>query len=251
MKKYIAAFGLAAALLGGQVHGEISYSIAFPADPASRQIAVKINPGIKTKSLPRASLRKARENLLAKREISETDLRALAEHGDGLAALKYVRILVSRHQGQREHASDIAYFGAIAVGNGRVWPLKDMIDAMHSLSPETEPKSRIKKHISVLYPHAWAGNSLALDALVDFNGEGKLFGKLSDKTRQRILGQSKKNGVGRIELRMAVNILIKPEMSSADKRQAHRYLTLATATENFAIKATAENLLRLLDADAK
>ena len=245
MKKYIAILGLTAALIGGHVQAQIG----FPTDPTSRQISVKTSPGIQTKSIPQASLRKARLNMLAKREITETDLRALAEYGDGLAALKYVRILVSRHHGQREHASDIAYFGAVAVGDGRVWPLQDMIDAMHSLSPKTEPKARIRKYISVLYPHAWAGNSLALDALIDFNGKGKLFGELSDKTRQRILEQSKKNGVGRVELRMAVNILTKPEPTLTDKRQAHRYLTLAAATKNLAIKATAENLLRLLDAD--
>ena len=249
MKIYIAVFGLLVALVGPQAQAENRYEIPMPADLASRQISVKVLPNITTRSLRPASLRQARLNMQAGREISETNLRALASHGDGLAALKYVRLLVSRHGGQREHASDIAYFGATAVGTGRVWPLADMINAMHALDPETEPKARVNKYIRVLYAHAWAGNDLALDAVIDLNGEDRLFGKMSERTRQRILNQSRENGTGRGELRMAVNLLMNPDLTPSDTELARIYLGRAVAADNLSVKVTAANLLLLLEGD--
>ncbi len=249
MKKYIAIFGLLAAVVGTQSQAENRYEIPIPADLASRQISVQVLPNITTRSLRQAALRQARLDMQAGYEISENNLRDLAKHGDGLAALKYVRLLVSRYGGQREHASDIAYFGAIAVGTGRIWPLADMIKAMHALNPETEPKSRINKYITVLYAHAWAGNGLALDAVIDLNGEDRLFGKLSERTRQRILNQARENGTGRAELRMAVNLMMNPDLTSSDEELARTYLSRAVATDNLAVKVTAANLLLLLDAN--
>ncbi len=62
---------------------------------------------------------------------------------------------------------------------GRIWPLQDAITAMHQLDPATEPSDRIQMYIQTLYAHALAGNALALDAVVDLNGEGRLFGPMS------------------------------------------------------------------------
>ena len=244
----IILFAVLMAYSTAQAAAQSGLSLAVSTDLASRQISVKVGPGLKsTRSLPRASLRRARQEMLAKHEVTDNELRSLANYGDGLAALKYVRKLVSRHAGQPEHASDIAYYGAIAVGSGRVWPLEDMVLAMRSLDPETEPPKRINKYYKVLYAHAWAGNSIALDALVDFNGKGMLFGELLEETRARIIEQSTRNGGGRAELRMAVRLMSKPDRSAEETELARGYLTLASATDDLSIRTTAENLMLLLD----
>ncbi len=219
---------------------------AFPDDRASRHISVVVDEGItRTVDLPNRALREARLAMVAKKVISDEDLRGLAEARDGLAAAKLVDILVGR--GIEENASDIAYFGAIAVGTGRIWPLDEMVEAMWYLDPETEPKVRKNQMIKVLYPHAWAGNSVALQAVIDFNGDGKLFGKLSDSTRQKILEQAEKNGDGRAELRLALTILQSEEQSDADLARARDYLTRAVSSRELPVHVTAANILALLD----
>ena len=68
----------------------------------------------------------------------------------------------------------------------------------------------------MLYPHAWAGNTLALEAVVAFNGEGLLFGPLSERTRLRILNEAQEHGDGRVEFGMAMALL---ERSRATETQ--------------------------------
>ncbi|MFT4960850.1 MAG: hypothetical protein ACI92Z_001935 [Paracoccaceae bacterium] len=249
MKIHHAVLGLIVALMGTSVLAENRMAFPVPVEKASRQISVTVTPGLrKTNGLPTSSLRQARRDMLAKKVVSDENLRALANRGDSLAAQKYMRLLVERHRGQPRSASDIAYYGAIAVGAGRVWSLPDMVEALYFLDAETEPKDRIKKYVSVLYPHAWAGNKLALDAVVDFNGQGRLFGNLSETTRKRILAQSEKNGGGRAELRMAINLMQNPNRSEQETEWAREYLKLAMMADNLVIKTAASNLLPLLDA---
>lgn len=219
-----------------------------PAEETSR-VSVVVDPGLtSSKRLRTSALVRAREAMHANQPVSADDLRALAEAGDGLAAQRYVRVLLD---GASVDPSDIAYFSAVAVGTGRIWTLKTMIDAMHKLDPEKEPRARIRKYIQVLYPHAWAGNALALDALVAFNGEGRLFGPLSDRTRDRILAQAGKMQDGRTELSLAMGLLeahragVASGPDTLDK--ARGYLQSAAASNHLAVRTTAENLLRMLE----
>lgn len=249
MKIFIAVLGMIIAMTGLPAQADNRLAIPVPVDKETRQISVTVTPGLtKTRRLRSAALRRARVDMLAKKVVSDDNLRALADYGDGLAAQKYVRLLVARDKGQPEYASDIAYYGAIAVGTGRVWSLPDMIAAMHLLDAKTEPKDRVRKYISVLYPHAWAGNGMALDALLDFNGEGLLFGKLSDRTRQRILAQSEKNGGGRAELRLAINLMRNVNRSPEETELIRDYLRRAMTSGDLVVKTAASNLLPLLDA---
>ncbi|WP_130404205.1 hypothetical protein [Thalassococcus sp. S3] len=219
--------------------------ITIPTDRETRKISVVTDRGItQTKQLPSAALRQARRDMNAKKVVSDADLRKLADYKDGLAAQKYVALLVGR--GLKQNASDVAYYASIAVGAGRVHALPEMVDAMRYLDPDSEPAARKRQLISVLYPHAWAGNSLALDAVVTFNGEGKLFGALSEKTRQRILTHAE-DGDGRIELRMALNLLDTPAPTRADLEQAKVYLGRAAKSKTLSVATTAANLIPLID----
>ncbi|MEL6466543.1 MAG: hypothetical protein AAFQ58_16375 [Pseudomonadota bacterium] len=220
-------------------------NVIAPSTEGAR-ISVKVEPGLRSdKRLRSAALRQARADLHAGDPVMAPDLRALAEAGDGLAAQRYVRVLEASGTAA---PSDLAYFAAVAVGTGRIWTLDTMVRAMHRLDPATEPKARINKYISVLYPHAWAGNPVALQAVVDFNGAGRLFGPLSERTRQRILDQARVQGDGRLELGLAVALLERSEAMARpdpdDLIQAQELLQRAEASDHLAVQTTAKNLLR-------
>lgn len=219
-------------------------------DNGDTRISVTVERGL-TNSNPLRSvaLRNARASLHDGSEITAEHMRALAGAGDGLAAQRYVRLLQAADT--PPNPSDLAFFAAIAVGTGRVWTLGTMIAAMHKLDPKIEPPARVSKYIRVLYAHAWAGNSLALEAVVAFNGEGRLFGPLSDRTRDRILTKTREHGNGRIELGMAMNLLERSRAADTpnlgDLAQARSFLKLAGASEHLAVSTSAQNLLRLMD----
>ena len=123
------------------------------------------------------------------------------------------------------------------------------MEALHRVDPATEPEARKKAYVAVLYPYAWAGNSLALDAVIDLNGTGKLFGEMSKATQNRIALQGEKTGDGRVSLQLAIALLQKPDRSKADVALAQHFLKLAQASDNLQVQATANNLVTLLASD--
>ncbi|RVT85740.1 hypothetical protein DXV76_08305 [Rhodobacteraceae bacterium CCMM004] len=223
-----------------------SFPMTIPSDPESRAISVVVDPGItKTAQLRRADLRETRKAMHEGLPVADDALRALADARDGLAAARYADRLIAEDPLGR--ASDIAWYTSIAVGSGRVYALRKMVTALHRLDPADEPAARKRQYMAVLYPHAWAGNALAMDAVIAFNGEGRLFGALSDATRDKILDYAA-GGDGRVELRFAVRILADDDATAADLARARSYLERARASVSPTAKATAETLLSLLDA---
>lgn len=219
--------------------------LPFPAPQAARQISVTVDKGLtRTSRLPTAALRQARRDLHADKVLSDADLRALADRRDGLAAQTYVRRLVKLPDPDAATRSDIAFYASIAVASGRVWTLPDAVAAMLTLDPATEPKARVKTYMAMLYPHAWAGNALAQDALIALNGEGRLFGPMSQKTRNRLLETGRKAGDGRVALQLAMVALRDP----ADPAFARLCLEEARTSPHLAIQTTAAALLAGLDA---
>lgn len=236
--------------LAGHGHAQ-AISMNIPVDKTHRQISVVVAKGLtSTAKLPTPALRAARKAMLDGKEITPEDLRALADHGDGLAALKYHRYLAkaAKDAGTPDaNASDIAFYGMIALGTGRVWPLPDVIDALRKLDPATEPAARKKAYVATLYPYAWAGNSLALDAVIELNGPGKLFGEMSKATQDRISKEAEKaDGDGRLALRLALMLVQNPDRSKADLDLAQHFLKLAKASSNLQVQTTATNLADLL-----
>ncbi|MEO9684891.1 MAG: hypothetical protein ABJF86_10690 [Tateyamaria sp.] len=218
-------------------------------DASTNLVSVTVDRGLTSaKQLRSADLRRLRTRFHEGGDVSSSELRALANAGDGLAAQRYVRILQTN---DGANASDIAFFSAIAVGTGRIWTMGPMIEAMHLLDPATEPSDRVRKYISVLYPHAWAGNARALEAVVAFNGEGRLFGPLSQNTRDRISTELQKTGDGRIELGIAMGLLERIAASENPEpdlqEQARDLLERAGGSGHLAVATTAQNLLRLID----
>jgi len=220
----------------------------FGADRASDKISVAVTPGVRRMSdLPDLFLRNARQRMQAGEAIPDAALRQLAILNEGLAAQRYARRLLAR---SGANPSDIAFYSAIAVGTGRVATLPDMIAAMRRLDPATESRARMRKYVQVLYAHAWAGNRMALNAVIEFNGRGRLFGALSDATRDRILAQAAKAGDGRVELQMAVQLLETRPLTETETRWAQEYLARAGQSGHPGIAAAALSLARQLDRTA-
>ncbi|WP_425100798.1 hypothetical protein [Tropicibacter sp. S64] len=232
-------------LLAGQASAQV-IPLPFTDSAETRQISVTVTPDRRSMKGLSADLVRARTAMHQNAEVSDEALRRLADMGDGLAAQRYVRRLIAQGRAVTA-ASDVAYYSAIAVGAGRVWTLPDMIAAMTRLDPETESRDRIRLYIKVLYAHAWAGNTLALDAVVDFNGEGKLFGALSDRTRAKILAQGEENADGKVELRMAMVLLEQQDLSAEARNRAKGLLEQAAQSRHLGIMTTAENLLALME----
>jgi hypothetical protein len=236
-------------LAAQEVPGSIIPNLIAPNIDGTR-VSVTVDRGLTSdKQLRSSALRKARMALRKGGEVSAKDLRALAEAGDGLAAQRYVRVLTSADTSP--NMSDLAFFSAVAVGSGRIWTLRTMIDALHQLDPKTEPPARVRKYIQVLYPHAWAGNTLAMEAVVAFNGEGRLFGPLSERTRGRILASAIEHGNGRIEFGIAMALLERARATETpdpeDLANARSLLKQAMASDHLAVSTSARNLLRLMD----
>ena len=197
------------------------------------------------------NLRALRERMHDGDGVSNDGLRALADLGDGLAAQRYVRRLLAQ-EGEARNNSDVAYYAAVAVGSGRVWTLPEMVAAMHRLNPETESTARIQKYMQVLYAHAWEGNTLALDAVQVFNGEGKLFGPLSNETRERMLNQAAKNGDGRVEIGLALRLMERFDreggLNETDMAELNRLLTRAANASHLGVSVSARTMIEQLDA---
>ncbi|MBB93390.1 MAG: hypothetical protein CML68_02110 [Rhodobacteraceae bacterium] len=241
--------GLCAALLPASVAAQ-TIPVPLADTLETRQVAVVVTPGVRSMGqVPSARLRDLRRRMHQGVDLPVSALKELADLGDGLAAQRYARKLLDRPGAS---ASDIAYYAAVAVGTGRVWTLPDMIKAMRSLDPATEPRTRVRKYISVLYGHAWGGNSLALDAVEEFNGEGRLFGALTDTTRERMIAQSGENGGGRLELKLALALLedgaATGGMTDPQRDETRRLLEQAARADSLAARVTAENLLALMEA---
>jgi hypothetical protein len=211
----------------------------------STRIGVTVFPSLATNAGLPDDLRFARLAMQAGNVVSPTMLRDLADRRDGLAAARYVDWLLT--EAPAPTASDIATYAAIAAGTGRTSYFAEFVEALYHLDPATEPDDRKALYISVLYPHAWEGNLLALDAVIDLNGPDRLFGALSDATRDRILEQ---DDSGRAALRLALGLLLKSPRSDDDEATINAYLTRAMGADNLGLSVTAANLLAARDPGA-
>ena len=219
--------------------------IPVAADAAREKISVVVTPGItRTRQLPTAALRALRKTMVAGTDLPDADLRALADRGDGLAALKYLHRLTARGAAP----SDIAFYGTVAVRTGRIVALPATLAALRQLDPATEPSDRKTAYLAMLLPHAWAGNTLALDGVIDLNGADRLFGPLSEATRQRLLDTGRTIADGRVVLRLALALWQIPDRSAADDAHLIAYLIEARAAPDLGMRTVATNLLATLEA---
>jgi hypothetical protein len=213
----------------------------LPPDKSRRNVSVVVREGLRSMALvPTPELKLHRKAMQEGREIPDYALRSLAELWDGMAALRLVRKLAE--EGEAARPADIAWYGTIAVSTGRIWPLEDTIAAMHKLDPATVPVDRLQAFSEMLLAHAWAGNSLALDAVIDHSGPGRLLGPMSAEVLARILERDAANGDGRIALRLAIALWQNADSPAAANATLQEYLDRAISGNNLVVRTTALNL---------
>lgn len=224
---------------GAQIIAADTLPLMPPPPHEATRIGVTVFPGLASNAGLPDRLRAARQAMHRGEPLPPETLRELADRRDGLAAQRYVDWL----QANAAAPSDIATYAAIASGTGRIALLDDLIDALYLLDPATEPSTRTDLYMTVLYAHAWAGNLLALDAVVDLNGEDRLFGALSDRTRDRIFAADTAHAPGRAALRLALSLLAKPQRSPAQDALLDAALAHAAACAHPGNGAIAASLL--------
>lgn len=226
-----------------QVLAPDAVTLLPPPPGESTRIAVTVFPGLASNAGLPDRLRAARQAMHRGEPLAPETLRELAERRDGLAAQRYVNWL--RVNGGS--ASDLATYAAIAAGTGRIALFDDFVAALYDLDPGTEPTDRTNLYMTVLYAHAWEGNLLALDAVVDLNGEDRLFGALSDRTRDRIFAADAAHAQGRASLRMALSLLSTDNRSPAQEALLADALAHAAASTHPGTGAIAASLIARRD----
>jgi hypothetical protein len=224
---------------GAQIIAADALPLMPPPPHETTRIGVTVFPGLASNAGLPDRLRAARQAMHRGETLPPETLRELADRRDGLAAQRYVDWL----RVDAGSPTDIATYAAIAAGTGRIALLDDFIAALYHLDPATEPAERTSLYMTVLYAHAWEGNLLALDAVVDLNGDDRLFGALSERTRDRIFAADTAHAPGRGALRLALSLLSTEHRSLAQEALLDAALAHAAASGHPGNSAIAVSLL--------
>ena len=211
---------------------------------APHRITVQIVPGIQSSlELPTPELVNARKALAAGRPILTSDLRAMADMGDGFSALRFAQWLETQENAQ---SRDLAHYYGIAAATGRGGAIGNMIIALERIPPENLGPVRRKVMRDILLAYARAGNTLAIDALFQFHTQGTPFGSLENELLE-IAGQVQGETAAELSLKTAVMLLDKPAPSETDLERTAALLETAMNAETLTTRLTAQNLLPLME----
>ncbi|MEP3348066.1 MAG: hypothetical protein ABJN34_03645 [Litoreibacter sp.] len=216
-------------------------------DVSPERITVKVVSGITSShQLPSQTLVNARQALAAGHDISISNIRQLADLGDGFAALRFAQTLAqSDNQSLR---ADTAHYYGIAAATGRGGAITGLIRTLDSIDPETLSEGRRKTLKNILITYALAGNSHALDAVMRYQLAEDPLGQLSSDLIV-LMESASGEGAAQLGLQMAVTIMRDPAPTTTELLRARRYLTVASTATSLETKVVALNLTPLLEAD--
>lgn len=180
------------------------------------------------------------------REISEKDLRAIADYGDGFAAWEYAERLKARAD-SAEVLTMLNYY-ALAAETGRAGGIPRLIQLTDFPEFAQAAPTQVARVETILRDYALnKGDTQAALFLIQRYNRGTPFGDKSGEVAdlQRTLAES---GDARVALSLATQILQGPKKDDpAQRAEARKYLETAQGAENISIKTTAQNLLALMD----
>jgi hypothetical protein len=218
---------------------------AAPSEIAPHRITVKMIGGITSSTqLPSEELIAARRSLAKGGKVSTSKLRALADLGDGFAALKFAQWLAERTP--QSPAADIAHYYGIAAATGRGGGIQGLIRTLDRVDPAELSAGRTKTLRSIVITYAQAGNSAAIDALLRYHLSKRPFGSLQDEI-DIALAHAQGEGARSMALRLATGILYDGQHTTADLEKARDYLNLALKSERVETLILAQNLLPLVE----
>ena len=216
-------------------------------DVPPNRITVKLVPGITSShQLPSQTLINARRALAAGQDISVSNIRQLADLGDGFAALRFAQILA--RSDNPDVRGDTAHYYGIAAATGRGSAITGLIRTLDSIDPETLSEGRRETLKDILIAYVVAGNSNALDAVMRYQLAQEPLGPLNDDmvtVMESISGE----GAAQLGLQLAVTIMRNPSSSTTELLRAQRYLSVANTATSLETKIVAENLTPVLEAN--
>lgn len=197
----------------------------------------------KTRDLPTTALRATRRKMIAGGAMGTSELRALADAGDGLSAFRYGKLLQER--GISDPGGDAAHYFAIAAYTGRAFAVLPLARLLQADGAGYSAR-RLTHALNAMTVQAFSGNADAATLLGQMYAEGVPFGRDLDKA-QTYLGMASGGGSPRAILQLGVALMADADDAAAGHPGARSALTLAAAGTDLSVRVTAENLLRLID----
>lgn len=210
-----------------------SFSTDFVFDNAVRQ----------TRDLPTAKLRALRRQMISGAYVGPSDLRALADAGDGLAAFRYAKLLQAMPDPDPKGAA--AHYYSIAAYTGRAFAVPPLARLLKN-DGAGYSDSRLKQALNAMTVQAISGNPVAATQLGQMYADGVPFGYDLVKAQTylaMISGSSSQKAV----LKLGVALMSDSADQAAGHPAARAALRLAATGEDLSVRVTAENLLGLLD----
>lgn len=202
--------------------------------PASAQV----------QQLPTEHLRALRKRMNSGAEMSNRDLRELADAADGMAAFQYAKRLEAT--GKDTLLPDAAHYYAIASYTDRDYAVKRLASLLNSDKVTLGP-GRLRSALDALTRQATTGNTDAAIALSQMYDRGHPFGR-DPVAMRRWLAEAAKAGSGPAALKLALALMLPQDGALPDLAAAREALTLLATQDNPGMKATAATLLARLDA---
>ncbi|MDT8857106.1 hypothetical protein RNZ50_19120 [Paracoccaceae bacterium Fryx2] len=197
----------------------------------------------KTRDLPTAALQAARRKMISGAAMGPTDLRALADAGDGLAAFRYARLLQEKETPDPTGAA--AHYYAIAAYTGRAFAVPPLARLLRDEGAGYSA-GRLTHGLNAMTVQALSGNAVASTLLGQMYADGVPFGRDLAQA-QNYLGMASGGGSPRAALQLGVALMSDPADAATGHPGARSALALAAAGEDLSVRVTAENLLRMID----
>lgn len=200
------------------------------------------NKVTQTKDLPTASLQAARKRMVSGGKILNRDLQALADHGDGLAAFRYARVLQALVPAVKPGAA--AHYYAISAYTGRSFAVPPLAKLLVTEGAGYKP-SLLTQCLNAMTIQAIGGNATAAQLLGQMYSDGVPFGRDLMQAQHFLSIAGKTDPAAALRLGMA--LLADPADIALDHAGAKAALELAASGENLSARVTAENILQLLN----
>ncbi|MET3900455.1 hypothetical protein ABIB57_004421 [Devosia sp. UYZn731] len=190
-----------------------------------------------TVQLP-ANLQQVRRRLIAGSSVRTADLRSLADAGDSLAQMRFAKQL-AQMTGPNLQRAQIHYY-AMAAYNGREGAVRPLLSLLRANGGALDAAALANAE-AALTAQASHGQIDAISGLAKFYMAGSPFG-LKETEGRDMMARVAKAGDYKTALDLALHLLGDPQNAVA-MAEAREYLTIAAASPEPALRATALSLL--------
>ncbi len=186
------------------------------------------------------TLKALRDKMVAGRHLSFAEMRALADAGDSLAALRYGKRLEAL--GKPSVLDDAVHYYAMALYDGRDGAISSIVSLLVAAKNDLPPARLLAIERSIL-SSSRLGNRPATVALAQMYLRGSPFGPNRPEAL-RLLAKLAEDGDAQAALDLGMLFLAEKGTNAKDQQKVQTYLTLASTSTDLSVRTMAENLLR-------